>query len=67
MREKEPKEEREVHHQMFRIAQNCFTLWARRDVPAEQSKVYYARYRYLEKCMADISNIVYLAYLWENE
>lgn len=67
LREKAPKEEREVHHQMFRIEHNCFELWAGRDVPVKQAQVYYARYRYLEKIMADISSIVYLAHLWKND
>ena len=67
LREKAPKEEREVNHQLFRIEMNCFQLWAGRETPVKQSQIYYKRYRYLEKCMADIRDIVYSAHLWEND
>ena len=67
LREKVPKEEREVNHQLFRIEMNCFQLWAGRETPIGQSQIYYPRYRYLEKVMADISDIVYSAHLWEND
>lgn len=67
LREKAPKEEREVHNQMFRIQHNCFQLWAGRNSPPGQVRVFYARYRYLEKVMADICDIVYLALLWQDE
>ena len=67
LREKVPKEEREVNHQLFRIEMNCFQLWAGRETPIEQSQIYYQKYRYLEKCMADIRDIVYSAHLWKND
>ena len=67
LREKVPKEEREVHNQLFRIENNCFHLWAGNNTPDNQAHVYYSRYRYLEKYMADITSIVYQAHLWEND
>ncbi len=65
LREKAPKEEREVNHQLFRIQQNCFQLWAGNNSSPEIAQLYYKRYRYLEKVMADICDIVYLAHLWK--
>ena len=65
LREKAPKEEREVHHQLFRIEHNCFELWTGHKGSPEQVQLYYKRYRYLEKLMADIVDIVYLAHLWK--
>lgn len=65
LREKAPKEEREVHRQLFRIEHNCFELWAGNKGSPEQVQLYYKRYRYFEKLMADIVDIVYLAHLWE--
>ena len=67
LREKAPKEEREVDHQLFRIQQNCFQLWAGNKSSPEICQLYYKRYRYLEKVMADICDIVYSAHLWEND
>ena len=65
LREKAPKEECEVDHQLFRIQQNCFQLWAGNKSSPEIAQLYYKRYRYLEKLMADICDIVYLAHLWK--
>lgn len=66
LREKAPKEVREVDHQLFRIQQNCFLLWAGNKSSPEIGQLYYKRYRYLEKRMANITDIVYSAHLWED-
>ena len=67
LREKVPPEELEANHQLFRIEMNCCQLWAGSETPIEQSQIYYTRYRYLEKVMADICDIVYSAHLWKND
>ena len=67
LREKAPKEVREVDHQLFRIQQNCFQLWAGNKSSPEIAQLYYKRYRYLEKVMADICDIVYSAHLCKND
>ena len=66
LREKAPKEEREVNHQLFRIQNNCFQLWTGNRGTPEIAGLYYKRYRYLEKLMSDICDIVYLAHLWRD-
>ena len=66
LREKAPKEVREVDHQLFRIQQNCFQLWAGNKSTPEIAQLYYKRYRYLEKRIANITDIVYSAHLWED-
>ena len=66
LREKAPNEVREVDHQLFRIQQNCFQLWTSHRSTPEMVSLYYKRYRYLEKRMANITDIVYSAHLWED-
>ena len=67
LRERAPDEVRSVQYHLLRIQENCFQLWAGENVPADQKQIYYARCRYLEKLMADITNIAYFARQFKTE